>query len=499
MFNHKTKEGYSMNNVRKLSIILLLSVGLVGMTYAAGNSCNTGCDTKNDCNDECRTSTVFVPRSITTDLTYRNNLSFYHRRHDAACNFFTWDSTLLYQRNRNESYLGAGFLGTNPLVVSEVEPADVGALNLGLGVEAPNNFTEEYSICPRREVVAWLPQLYFNLDCFATGLWAEISFAVARAKHELRQTEGTQVSTFGDADNVAQALAARETYWAECDSHTGVDNVLFQVGYNYTYCANDAIGIYFAGVAPTGKSFDESRWFPPFVGSKHGSIGFGLNGDYTAYECDADSTELVFQTELLYLYGLRHNQCRRFDLCNGSLSRWLLVATEDQPGNPQQNLWETLTTEVEVRPRHKVQWWANLHWQWCNWAAEFSYNLWWRAEEEVCPCGDINFDKLGIFSQTCNNPLTTRKDAVISEIFNPTGTQDGEFTRLVAANIDYNSGAAQEVLTHKISAAFAYNTVWCDCYPMYVGLGAGYEFASNKDKRHAPENWHIYGKWDIAF
>lgn len=493
-----------MNTMKKLSIILLLSIAAVGMTFAKGNNCDDACNTscESKCEDECRTSTFFRPRDITTDLTYRNNLTFYHRNHDAACNFFTWDSTVLFQRNRdNSDSIGRGFLGgSNPIIVAEQgDGVNVNSLNLGLGNNG--DFSEEYGICPRREVFAWLPQLYFNLDCLCTGVWFETSFAVARAKHELRASEGPEVSTLGDSANVSQALDARNTYWADCDTHTGLDDVFFQLGYNWAYCSNDHVGFYFAGVAPTGKGdFNNAQWFAPLVGSKHGAVGFGLNGDYTIYDCDADNTDFVFQTELLYLYRLRHSECRRFDLCeNGALSRWLLVADQSNVDNSLTSLWETLTTDcVRVEPRHNIQWWANFHYQWCNWAAEFSYNLWWRDCEKICE-DSIDFGDLGIYSQVCP-PRTSNSNATICTLFDSNGDQDASFTKISdSSSVDLKSAAAQRVMTHKISGAFAYNTVWCDCYPMYIGFGAGYEFASDKNKCNALENWSVYGKWDFAF
>ena len=148
-----------MINIKKLSIILLLSTSVVGFSYADNGNCD----------DVCATSTFYAPRDITTDLTYRNNLTSYHRQHDAACNFVSWDSAVIYQKSTSNKELGAGFLGNNPILVAETgTDVNVNALNLGLGLSNPNNFSEEYSICPSREVISWLPQIYFNLDCLYT-------------------------------------------------------------------------------------------------------------------------------------------------------------------------------------------------------------------------------------------------------------------------------------------------------------------------------------------
>ena len=86
------------------------------------------------------------------------------------------------------------------------------------------------------------------------------------------------------------------------DSHTGVDGVLLRLGYDYTYCNNDHFGIYFAGQAPTGKQFNNSRWFQPQVGSKHGAVGVGIEGDCTVWCDDCSNSDFVVMSELLYLY-----------------------------------------------------------------------------------------------------------------------------------------------------------------------------------------------------
>lgn len=505
-----------MNNMKSLSIALLLSLGVAGFSYADGgckddcstNSCSTdsgtGCATDcgtDDCGNGCRggTSTFLRPRQFTTDLTYLNNLSFYNRYHEARCSFFTWDSTLFFQRNRREECLGAGFLGTNPLVVSEQSPSDFNSINLGLGnTNTGEFFSSKVSIAPRREVVGWLNHMYFNLDCFCTGLWFDITFAVARAKQRLCFKEvGSTGNIPNEATTVAQAFNNLNVFSRDCE-HTGVDDVMFRIGYDYNYCDNDHVGVYFLGIAPTGKAFDNTRWFQPLIGSKHGAVGAGFEGDYTIWSCD--NSDLVFQTELLYQYRLRHDERRAFDYNNGPLSRFLLVAPSDDVDNPTSG-YNALQNCVRVEPRSQLEWWANFHYQWCNWAAEFSYNLWFRDCEKIS-CATFDFGKNGIFDMThcatTNNPLTSNSTATIATLVN-TGKSDASFVTLKSSDVNLCSGIAKRVITNKISGAFAYNNVWCDCYPWYVGFGAGYEFASKKDRRHALENWSVYGKWGISW
>jgi hypothetical protein len=491
-----------MNNMKSLSIILLLSLGATGFSFAE-SACSTDCSTSSSdsgCSTDCSTdsegtSTFLRPRQSTTDLTYLNNLSFYNRYHEARCNFFTWDATLFYQKNRSEKDLGVGFFGKNPIIVSESAPSDFNSINLGLGRNGTKNFSSTVSIHPERSVIGWLAHGYFNLDFFVTGLWADVAFTVAQAKHKLHFKEvGNEGNIVGNASTVADAFANRNVFAADC-KHTGVDDVLLRIGYDYNYCDNDHAGLYFLGIAPTGKDYNNARWFQPLVGSQQGAVGAGFEMDYTIWS--SDNNDLVFQTELLYQYRLRSEERRTFDYKNGSLSRFLLVASATNTENPVSGLSQ-LENCVRVEPRSQLEWWANFHYQWCNWAAEVSYNLWFRDAEKVSYT-NFDFENTGIFLGNCKPPALTSCSTATIATLPLTGTADAVFTGLKSSDVNLHSGAAQKALTHKFSGAVAYNNVFADCYPFYVGLGAGYEFASCKYRRHALENWSVYGKWGISW
>lgn len=510
-----------MNNIKKLSIILLLSMGVSGTSLGAScdnNSCNTSnnscntCDnnSNNSCNTDCNNSnnscnntsncnerncgsTIFVPRDITGNLTIRNDLSFYNRYHDARCNFFTWDNTFWYEQTQKGRCLGASFLGANSVTVAE-NGGDIESLNFGLGAASPSAFESTVSLDPRRQVFAWLPQFIFNLDCLCTGFWADVSFAVAHARHKLRFHENNTVpgDITGEPTTVLGALNGLNAFSKDC-RHTGVDNVIVRLGYDYTYCNNDHFGLYFLGLIPTGKRFNNARWFEPVIGSKHGGIGVGVEGDYTVWNCD--DQDLVFMTELKYTYRFKHSESRVFDLNNGLLSRFLLAAPEANPCLPV-NIVSNLTSCVEVKPRSTVDFWLGLHYQWCNWGAEFDYNLYWRQRERVCG-NNFNFDNLGLFNLNCGCG-TSDSTATIATEFGA-GTPDATFTTLTSADVNLRSGEACKALTHTVSGAVSYNNVWCDCYPWYVGIGGKYEFAGKKDRRALPESWGVFGKATISF
>lgn len=515
-------------NKMLLSIMLLLSLGVSGLTYTRNNDCNTDCNTNcstdcntgcstdcntncsTDCNTDCNdgkscTSTFFRPRGITGDLTYRNNLSFYNWYHDARCNMFTWDNAFIFQRSRRGGDVGRGFLGKNPLVIAE-EGGDFDSLNLGLGNDTDEGFSSTISLCPKREVFAWLPQFRFNLDCVCTGLWADVAFAVVHARHRLNFRENlASAGTIVDDEtgevrtSVADVFNANNVFANNKCRHTGVDNVDVRLGYDWNYCGNDHVGLYLIGTIPTGKRFDNARWFQPLVGTRHGALGIGLEGDYTFWNDESNNSDLVLMSDFKYQFHFRRSENRVFDLNNGPLSRFLLVADEATPFEPEApgTLAQLLTSCVKVEPRHQIEWWLGLHYQWCNWGIEGSYNLWWRDRERICS-RNFDFNDFGIFDKTRCGGLTSDSGATIDQGFGQ-GTADAEFVALTAADVNLRSGAAQRALTHKVSLALSYTNVLSDCYPWYVGIGGGYEFASKKDRRHAFENWDVYGKATISF
>lgn len=517
-----------MNNMKRISVIFLLSAMTAGYNYA-DNTCNTGCNTSSssdcsssscgtsssdcgtsssDCSNKCATSTFFRPEQYTTDLTYRNNQTFFERYHDARCNMFTFDSTVFFQKSRN-SHIAEGFLGKNPVKVAEVN-GDIYSVNLGLGslTNPPTNFESVYGLCPERRVIGWLAQGIFNLDCFYQGLWFDFSFAVVQARHKLNQNEKVVVKgdIVGQPTTVTEALALKKTFAGNgnsCFEHTGVDDVVLRLGYDFTYGCDemDHFGLYFMGIAPTGKNFDNSKWFQPITGSKHGAVGFGVEGDYTICSNDANGTEFTVATEIMYQFRLKHSENRIFDLKNGTGSRWLLAVAAPGTGQDLVSITDKLTQCVSVEGRHNVQWWLNFHYQWCNWGGELSYNLNFRDCERI-KCANFDFKNLGIFDNTkcgeAGNPRTSHSTALISDGFK-VGTDDKTFVALTSDNVNLGSGAARRVLTHKFAGNFSYSNIWCECYPFSVALGAGYLFASKEYRRHALESWNVFAKWSMSF
>ena len=367
---------------------------------------------------------------------------------------------------------------------------------------------------PRREVFACLTQLVFNLDMCCTGLWFDVSFAVESVRHKLRFREAVEQAgnVPGQATTVAEALGvnARDVFAepiglanrrGECRRKTGVDDVMLRLGYDWSYCANDHVGLSLVGVIPTGKKFNNAKWFQPIVGSKHGAVGVDVTADYTFWADEMNNSEAVLMTELLYLYRLHHKENRSFDLCaNGPLSRFLLGATSTNPANPVaiNNLLESC---VRVEPRSQLEWWLGGRYQWCNFGFELSYNLFFQNREKICG-GNFNFDDFGIADLSCPTGAgfvpTTNSTATVCQT-QAERVHDATFVKLTPADVNLRSGGACSQFSNTIAGAVSYNDVWCNCYPWYLSIGGRYEFASREKRRSTFENWGVFGRAAISF
>lgn len=457
------------------------------------SGCSNSCDNqKNGCTD---VSTFFLPRPILTDLTYRNNISFYQRYHDGCCSFFTYEAVWLYQKNRNPACVGLGFFGNYPVTVSQ-QNGDIASLNLSLGSSQPDGFLSTFTFRPKRTVFGWLPHILFNLDCFCTGLWVDLATAVLSVHHQSCLNE--KVVTPGEINKLTtpqEAFDALDVF-APKRRHTGVDDIEVRLGYDWLYCDNDHIGIYLDGIIPTGRHFDNTRWFQPVVGSRSGALGFGISADMTLWDDECDQTAFVAMTELKYLYRFRNQDKRIFDLTNGPLSRFLLVAPEDNPYEPISGT-TLLRRCVKIENRSLLEWWLSFHYQWCKWGFEAAYNLFFRDNERIQPqC--VNFYNYGIYDMTRCSNLTSHSTAVLSDGFGQ-GTPDETFVPLTTKDVNFASAAAGKALSHTFSASVAYNSLWRECYPWNIGLSISYEVPCKNRRRTTLENWGVFGKWTMSY
>ena len=438
----------------------------------------------------CSPRSYIRPRSITTDLTYRNAMTFYQRYTNAREAILTYDTSFIFQKSRNGLTLGAGFFGKNPFTVAE-QRGDINSLNLGLVSTQPEGFLSQVRVSPKRKVLAWLNQFIFNFDPLVDGLWADVAFAVVKAHHFIDLYE--KVVTPGDFPGlrtVDDAFTQLGVFPTNLRS-TAVDDLEIRVGYDYSQCGANYLGAYILGSQATGPRYDNTQLFQPLVGSRHSGIGAGVRALYTMpYDC-------TLMTELKYQFKFHKAGPRIFDLINGPLSRFLLATTE---ANPYSAVSATtlLKQTVLVDVRSTIDWWLALHYQKYSWGFEGAYNLFWRQSEKI-HCAPFTFRNAGIFDKTQCLNLTSDSNALITDRFGE-GTPDSTFVRLTTQDVNVRSGGSRSALSHTLSGTLTYEDALKGCYPWMIAFGARYEFASNSTKRRGStlENWGVFLKTSVS-
>lgn len=484
--------------IKKLSLALLLCAG-VQLINA---------DTITNC-----TSNYFVPRSASTDLTWIDSLTFYNRTRRCSDKSYLYSSTTIYQQNRKNDQFGSGFLlgnGSNVLTVTQGGGTNiVNSIELGLANAAPAApFSSTFTIQPTRKQFSYVGNMYFNFkDCWC-GLWADFTFGVTNAHHRLnccevgnRSTACPGISTIADALS-NPLLKSGKFYCDNCRDgkrRTGFEDVQLRLGYDYTYCDENRIGIYAIGTIPAGRTPTAEFVFEPLVGSKHASIGVGFLGDFAFSFCGCDDSSLTLMTDFNYRYGFKHGECRTLDLIpNGPFSRFLLLVDQSALGLPFPAANIT-TLKVNVKPRGTIQWWLAINYEYCNWNFELGYNLWWRQNEEL----ELKNNKCSVFPTTvgvfnvngCGLSALTASNATIT---NP-GTPDTTFVPITPANLNLLTAAAGRALSNKVYGALSWTGCACDCLEWITGFGGSYEFVSKHDKCNALQSWAVFGKMAIGF
>ncbi len=461
----------------------LIALGFAGMAHASTSTANC-------------TSHVFVPRGISTDLTYINALTFYDVRVKEKDKKFSYVGEFLFQNSRKSPDLGAAFLlGTSNTITVQQPPITAGAIStvnsfeLGLGNSNPATpFSATFSIDPQRKVYGYHGYFYANLDDCWCGLWFDLAVAILNVRHNLHCVEvDTYLSNAcPNIYTVSDALSNPGLFYSDffcglCNNEkrrTGFDDVQFRLGYDYDWCDDAMVSLYLVGTAPGGRKADALTVFEPLVGTTHASVGVGFLGDYTFGNCMCEGSDLTLMTDFNYRYVFSHNECRTFDLLpQGAFSRYYPVINLAQPQFPFPAA-NVLTEKVKVQPRSTIQWWLGLNYEYCNWDFEIGYNLWWRQKEQIKESSIIVPANISLYDITGGNATSA----------------------LTLANIDVASAVAGRALTNKVYGAFSTFGCVCEgCFDWMGGVGASYEFVTKHDRCSALQNWAVFVKGAVSF
>lgn len=445
----------------------------------------------------------YTPRQVTTDPTFELALTDFRMFHADDAKHFQLYIKPFFQLTNSPDKIAAYFLPNSCACahVREDGSGDINPLWFNLISEPGTMYSSTLCFAPQRATYGGV------LTCFAEWkhAWLLLNTAAMGATHNMHVTECNITPTSGGvACNTRNMCAGlNNPTWCAgkilcCSSATkaGLDDIQLKLGWNFSRKEKRHAAVYVVATAPTGIRPKSEILFEPLVGTKHWSLGGGLNVDYVLSEYSDYRCALL--ADVKYRYVFRATERRSFDLCaNGPWSRYLQVVREDAPFNSMPGI-NFFTRDAAVTPQSTVDAWAALHFEFkSHWDLEIGYNLFWRQQEKIefacCDelrsicCDNQVLGPVGIFDMpgVCGTAVSA-STATISQGFNQVASNT-VFTPVTLAQFNLDSAAHPNVLTNKIYAAFDWHHMH-EHYTPLLGLGGSYEFGN----RNSFNQWAVW-------
>ena len=447
--------------------------------------------------------TMFIPRLITTDQVFELGLTNYqfHRNKNEST---TKISVKPFYQNSHAAHSLAKFFLPNKktsVTLREDGTGDINPLWLNLISPAHTSYASTLSLKPKRTSTGAVLTWYSDLSSYVNHLWLGINTAIVHTKHNLHLQESNSANpgTLAGFTNACDAF--NNSDWSagrlSCCSQTltRLDDIQIKIGYDCIDTNDVQISPYAVGTIPTGKRPKARYLFEPLVGSKHGSLGFGLNADFTL------CSNLSFMADAKYAYAFASSERRSFDLNNGDWSRYLLVVTQAEPFTTFPGI-NSFTKKVRVTPGNTFQLWSALHYQDTSWHYELGYNFWLRGKEKIriksCSIhAECSQTPIGIFDmiRACNASATTAHTAQISQSIVGTNlvVSDTQFTPTRIEDLNICSAANSRVLSNTLYGSCGYQ---CASAPVLLALHGSYEFTNSYG---AINQYALWGTFEIQF
>lgn len=464
--------------------------------------------------NQAHSSSFMMPRSVTHNATYELALDTYHIYRDPTTEYssYAYYVTPFYMQSNNSSSVARYFLpnNTSNLNIQEDGTGNIGSLWLNLIAPPGLFYSSTISLSPISKIIGSyfygrfaLGDLCPDAYWWIRNSWLSISFAAMQVRHNLNIEEiltGEQV--YGTIPGITTGIQAfNDPAWLygklspSSLKRSGVDDIQLKLGSNY-YSADNKIrlGLYLVGTIPTGNMPQAQFLFEPLVGTKHGAVGFGVMGDYTAPIGESCRWSVLYDFKYRYLFSGR--EIRSFDLLeNGDWSRYMLLvnAAATSVSFPAIN---SCTLPAKITPKSQIEYWLAIHYAYCAWNIELGYNLWWRSRDSITLLGAFPADT-GIYDLAgvvIDNPISASMANISQSAIGPNqAPSDAVFTPSTTLNTE--SGAQLSAITNSVYLAFSYNGITDDERPWLVGIGGGYEFAG----RHSLANGSLWAKLGILF
>ncbi|HEX2977578.1 MAG TPA: hypothetical protein VHO47_00440 [Candidatus Babeliales bacterium] len=362
---------------------------------------------------------------------------------------------------------------------------------------------------------------FFGWDPCEKRWWIELSFPFLYVKNDMRLTEvlvnedfeplndGINISVkeaftgIQKLENQFGAVTGSGWMFGKIDGarhETGIGDIEFKLGYDWTCDYVDGAYGYVGLVIPTGNTPTGEFVFEPVVGNNH---HFGVMWGGSLYSeflrCPEKNRTFYSAMDFNGRYLFTNRQTRSFDLYDKQWSRYQSVyrSFSDAVASAAFEGINVFTQRVHVSPRFTINFNSAIGIRWCHWEIEAGSNFWGRQCEKVklfdpFPTG-IALTSAPPVAASVNRAITIR-EAFNGSTVGPLTAQEYNSNSIQPGDLNLSSAAHPSTVSNILYASVGYN--WDGCKrPMFVGIGGGYEFASDN---LALERIVIWAKWGIS-
>lgn len=290
-------------------------------------------------------------------------------------------------------------------------------------------------------------------------------------------------------------------------STTGVADLDLALGCKLLNNKSHHLFVNIGTTIPTGRKPSGRNLFEPIMGNGgHYGVGGGLDAGINLWENDHNLVRFLIGAN--YRFLLENSERRTLGLkeCNFpfkdvngdnlpvprpvKLLQYYLVALDQQVNKPLMPAANILTQKLNVTPGSQLDTLAAFSWKHRSFIFDLGYNLFWKDTESVsllnCSSGSFGIARNDYDTDTIFNEAAVH-DPTQAPVDNKLITQ---------ADLNSNTATTPSQLTHKIFAG-----IGCACdttrkYPLLLGIGGSYEFASDNA---ALETYALWLKAGISF
>jgi len=272
-------------------------------------------------------------------------------------------------------------------------------------------------------------------------------------------------------------------------SYRGLSDVIITFGWNCIQRDYGHLGFGLRTVLPSGSRPKSTFLFAPLLGNgKHLELGLSLDGHLLLWEKDGNQDFSIYgQAHITHMFKSR--QRRSFDLlCNGPLSRYLLLKNFDTQRIYNRSLTPAInqvTLPCTVQMAIQTEILVMFEYTYNAWLIDLGYNGFIRSREKVqikdTSIPTFTFGIKGI--QNVTTPLGTPDNSTQSTatIYGNTLDQQNKTADMASpvfvqeGDIDMQSAGSPRIITHKLFMHLSYTWNHTRCQSFF-GLGAEIEF-----------------------